>query len=114
VLRYSFFFSIIWAITIAVLSLIPGKNLPSVGIDYIDKVGHFVVYAILAFFIYHAAVNAKFKTPILWCIIIPILYGIIMEFLQGYLSEVRHADAYDALFNGLGAIFVGLTMFLRR
>ncbi len=91
-----------------------GKNLPSIEFDYIDKVGHFTVYAILAFFVYHAGVQAKYKAPILMAIVIPIVYGILLEFLQDQLSDVRHADFYDALFNAFGAIFVALVMFLRR
>ena len=79
-----------------------------------DKMGHFVVYAILSFFIYYAAVNAKYKTPILWAILVPFVYGVIMEFILGQLGTARQADVYDALFNGFGAIFVDLVMFLRR
>ncbi|NND78088.1 MAG: VanZ family protein [Flavobacteriales bacterium] len=106
--------TILWALVILALSLMPGKDLPSIDIDYIDKIGHAVVYGILAYLIYGTGVSFKIRTPILVAIIIPICYGILIELLQDYLSEDRFADIYDAIANAFGAIFVGMIQILRR
>ena len=112
--KHALVLAILWAIVIMVLSLISGTNLPKVDFDLSDKVGHFVVYAILSFLVYHAAAHAKTKSPILICILLPVCYGVLMEFLQSALSDERSADAMDAVANALGSLCIALIMFLRR
>jgi len=106
--------SFVWAAILAVLSLSSGQDLPKIDIDYFDKIGHFLVYAILTFFIYKAGIEAKLKSPLLIAVFLPCIYGVLMEILQGTFSEVRSPDIFDALANAFGAIFVATILFLRR
>lgn len=112
--RPFFLLSILWSVVIAVLSLASPPSIPEVEIDYLDKIGHFFVYAILAFLIYKASIEAKYRAPIVVAFLIPLLFGILMEFLQGLTSGLRVADKFDAIANGLGALFVCFVLFLRR
>ena len=113
-LRPFLLLSIVWGLIILALSLMPGRDLPDIEINYIDKIGHAAVYGILAFLIYKAGVSYKIATPILLCMIIPTVYGILMEWMQDLLSPDRIADLYDALANAFGAIIVGIAQVLRR
>lgn len=112
--RIFLLFSVLWATVILVLSLMPGRDLPEININYIDKVGHAVVYGVFALLIYKTGVSYKIATPILVCMVIPIVYGILMELMQDLLSTDRFADVYDAAANAFGAIVVGFVQTLRR
>lgn len=112
--RFSLLLVSVWALFIAILSLIPGQDLPEIAIDHFDKIGHAVVYAILAIFIYRASVDHKLQTPILLALFIPMIYGVGIEYLQDILSQDRHADVYDVLANAFGAIVVSLITIMKR
>ena len=107
-------FAIIWGGLILLLSLLPGSDLPDIEFDHIDKLGHAVVYGIFSFLIYKAAVAKKAFTPILLSLIISIVYGVFMEFLQGALSQDRHPEFSDMVANAFGAIFVAVVLIWRR
>jgi VanZ family protein len=81
-----------------------GKTLP-VGFFNIDKLYHFVAYFVLAFSwclsLQKRELNVKFM---LWIGIAVILFGIILEVLQKYLTDYRTLDYGDALANSAGVL----------
>jgi VanZ family protein len=97
--------SICLTIGIVFLSLVNlGKTLP-VGFFNIDKLYHFVAYFVLAFSwclsLQKNELNVKFM---LWIGIAVILFGIILEVLQKYLTDYRTLDYGDALANSAGVL----------
>jgi VanZ family protein len=44
--------------------------------------------------------------------IIPVLYGISIEFMQAYLTITRSGEFYDVCFNTLGVLFAALLWML--
>jgi VanZ family protein len=73
-----------------------------------DKLYHGIAYSTLAIcwlFSFYKRPKAKYIIVIL-CI----LYGILLEVLQGTLTNYRTADYFDMLANLLG-VLVGLTIF---
>ena len=100
----SLYFAIGLALIIAVLSLISIKDLNPVKIRNSDKFGHLIAYACLgiAWFYYGFKHNKKIG----YIFILLVVYGIILEALQGALTSYREPDFYDILANTIG-VFVG-------
>lgn len=97
-------FTEIVTIGILVAVLMPGSDVPSVGIPNIDKIVHFCMFALLAgcFAIeYH---NIHLTLP-KWHIGIlgPILFGGLTEIMQLYVPG-RSCDIKDLWFDSLGVI----------
>ena len=99
--------TIFWAILIAVLSLVSFKSIAKDIVSGNDKFYHFVFYAIFAVLLKLSIRNKKMNFFIICFVVI---YGIIIEILQGVLTTTRESDLFDVLANTLGAI-VGLIGF---
>ena len=90
-------------IAITVLSLLPpksGMELPSN-----DKVGHFLAYGTFAMNI--SLLFDRWKKELLFSLIGIVLYGILIEFLQGFVR--RETSFYDFLANTAG-VTIGVTI----
>ena len=76
-----------------------------------DKIGHLLAYFTLCFSWLYAFKNNTFlgikKHTIITLVI---LYGIIIEVLQGVLTTYRQADIYDVLANTTG-VFLAVFLF---
>ncbi|MFK8060473.1 MAG: VanZ family protein [Polaribacter sp.] len=98
-----FLIAIFITLFIAYLSLIkmPTKSMPS--FQGLDKVYHFFAYFTLAIC---WLFNFYKKNSLKYAIVIScIIYGIIIELLQGTLTDSRTADYKDVLANTLGILF---------
>ncbi len=108
-------FPVIVALVIVYLCcLIPPRDIPRVDSALpIDKVVHFLMYVGLAgscFFSYiHLTVNGSRFSRILaflWCLMIPVLFGGLIEIIQNKYCPGRSGDWYDFLADSLGVLFV--------
>ena len=107
--RNYLYLAVIWAVLIAVLSLVSLNSISKeINISSNDKFFHFVFYVILTVLLLLYKRKTKYNLLI---ILFVIIYGIIIEILQALLTTNREADIYDAIANSLGAI-TGL-VFLR-
>jgi VanZ family protein len=106
IIRYKF--SILLAIVIATLSLLPESDMPDLSffsIRFMDKIVHFCMYAAFGF---TALLESRCKTgctryhTLLLGIIL--LLSAIIEVLQATLVETRAAEWLDLLANGLGLL----------
>ncbi|UGS23323.1 VanZ family protein [Flavobacterium channae] len=103
--------AILWTVAITVASLVSMSSLPRVKIVGNDKIIHFVFYFVFVILWGLANKKSYFKIKNDWSIVLfAIVYGIIIEVLQGVLTKTRQADIYDALANSSGAVvgFVSL------
>jgi len=76
-----------------------------------DKIIHFLFYAVFVLLLCLAKRKSHLKMKHnLLIVVFAILYGIVIEVLQGVLTKNREADFRDALANSLGAI-VGFICF---
>jgi VanZ family protein len=91
--------ALIWTLVVAFLTLLPGKDLPEISIVNFDKVAHLGVFAILEF-LYLRWIGKRY----LWITAACIIYGGLLEVLQGAFYVDRYADIWDFVFNGLGCI----------
>lgn len=87
-------------ISIAVLSLLPGSDLPAPKLN--DKLNHFIAYGVLAFL----AVLARHHMSVLKVVLLAIIYGLALEALQGVMPYGRMASWLDALAN-TGGVLIG-------
>lgn len=80
-----------------------------------DKYVHFIFYFILTLlFILNLGFTLKLKFSIIISFVIAVIYGIIIEILQGQLTENRKSEFADVLFNSLGSLTAAILVFLNR
>lgn len=102
-------YSLIVSVIICCLSLKSSAEFNRVNIfwfQHIDKIGHLCMYfgfmSVLVFETFITGVNRKHN--IIKLALIPFVFGIAMELLQGLLTTTRSASVYDILFNTLGIL----------
>lgn len=101
--------SILWAILILVLCLMPGRDLPSVTIFEFDKIVHFGIYVVLAFAMYYGWEKQNsflflHRNTLIKILIITSIYGFAVEVMQELFTTDRQFDIFDALANSIGAV----------
>lgn len=86
-------------------TMVPGRML---DIPYIDKIGHFAMYAFFSAILLLDScrwqLNRSFIYPL---ILIPLIFGAIMEIMQMTLTTSRKAETFDLLAN-VGGVLTGL------
>lgn len=102
---------------ITILFLMPSSDLPRVNLHGgADKSAHFLIHFILVF-LWQLYFFSLYDYRFLWrnasmVLFGSILYGIIIELLQGQLTDSRTPDFYDVLANFGGAV-VSIFVFQR-
>jgi len=95
---------------LAVVSLISISGIQEFNYSHTDKIFHFIAYSALAWFWFKALYykfNYAFNKSLVITAIVSIIFGIIIEVLQGMITSTRVAESNDILANTLG---VGLTI----
>jgi glycopeptide antibiotics resistance protein len=96
-----------WTILIAVLCLVKFTDLPSFGVSGADKYVHFTfhfVFTMLWGFYLWAKLNEITISKVGRVVILSFCYGILIEILQEIYTKTRHADIFDVMANGTGAL----------
>ena len=105
-----------WVLFIGLITLLPGTSVPQIDWNFLalDKVIHFSIFGILAFL---GSINFKISfgltkafKPILFSLLVAILYGTILEYMQSFIPD-RGFDYADLSANIGGSIF-GVALFL--
>ena len=126
--------TILLALAIWVVCLIPVPETPLNEISFIDKWTHFVMYAVQTLVLLYeyrrasgsssakadgmgtkadgmgtkaegtAAGNKKSNSISAWLLLLPISQGCLVELAQAYLTTCRSGDWFDALCNTLGVL----------
>ncbi|WP_406685023.1 VanZ family protein [Seonamhaeicola sp. MEBiC1930] len=100
-----------------VVSLIRLNNLPDIKLSFGDKIFHFGAYAVLTIFWFYSFINTfnfKFKKALVSALILSVIFGIVIEVLQGKMTDYRAFDVYDALANTLGALLATSVILLTK
>ena len=98
--------AVIYTILLTVVSLITLRDIPSIGTDFDDKLYHVLAYVILTV-IWFLAIDQPSNTKTTWKIIMfCILFGIIIEAIQGKVNVNRAGDFLDVGANVIG-VFLG-------
>ncbi len=101
---------LLWALAIAIVSLMPAPRIPEVEIDYADKVVHVFVYMVLTILLIWASHKKNEKKTIPYTTLFVILasssvYGLIMEILQFTITTGRNFEIPDIMANIVGCLF---------
>ena len=105
---------IAWALLILVLTLTPGKYVPSYTLFSYDKLGHagiFCIQAILLMLTFHHYSHLSFKRSVIYGMGLSILYGFIIEGIQDLIPD-RSMDMYDAIANIAGSFLAPFVFYL--
>lgn len=110
--NYCLIIALFFTVLIAWGSFLPGDDFETVTFDLSDKIVHTGSYFILtlSWFIAIRPKTGDLK-KIAFLILAIGLYGIIIEILQGVLSEHRKADLMDILANFVGVMLAFLTFY---
>ena len=104
-----------WLIGITTLSLVSMNGVSIDAPKNADKYVHFLFYFILTLLlILNLRFYSKVKFPIVFSFFMAVIYGIIIEILQGQLTENRKPEVTDAIFNSLGSLTAVILVVLNR
>lgn len=98
--------ALIWMGTIAYFSLSPLKDFPHPAFPGSDKIYHLLSYAILQLLFYFPVKKAETANLYTKLFFLSVLFGLIMEIIQGTSVNGRTGELGDLLFNTLGALMV--------
>ncbi len=106
-LRYKII-ALLYTLGLTFISLTPLKQIHLPNFSFGDKIVHLLMYFFMA--ILWLLAFPKFRKYKTIYILIIIMWGIIIEFLQSYMNIGRTGDPFDALANSIGVV-LGLLVF---
>lgn len=109
---------IAWMTTILCLSIIPLNRLPKIEFELfsIDKAVHAFFYASLTYLWWKYWSNLPAITliqKIIYSLLITIVYGLFIEFLQEYAVTNRHFELADVIANTFGCCMANAVLWLQ-
>lgn len=112
ILKYSWIPIIISLIIFYLCCLIPFNDIPEVEFEFfipMDKVVHFIMYlglsgATALYYVYDKKGHINVPLMILGAVILPIIYGGVIEVIQGKYFPPRSGDWFDFLADSLGVL----------
>ncbi len=106
---YALFLALPYTIALTIVSLMHLGKLPDVGVSFGDKIFHFLAYGLftlLWFWVFYFKYENTIGKALLYATILAIVFGMLIEILQGTLTSKRSFDIYDAVANSLGALLM--------
>ena len=104
---------IAYIVVITVLSLVSIDTKTNINVDFADKIIHVIIHTINVILLYIVFIKFKVAKSLLIAIIVSILYGIIIEILQEYISINRQFDIFDIYANCFGTIIAAIILKLK-
>lgn len=107
--------TLLYTSALALVCLIRLNNLPDVGVSFGDKIFHFLAYALLMllwFGTFFYNFNFKTKKAITWAFVFSVVFGMVIEVLQGTVTDFRSFDVYDAVANTIGALLTAVILWI--
>ncbi|MEN3323474.1 VanZ family protein [Mariniflexile soesokkakense] len=111
------FVSILYTVLLGTVCLIKINKLPNVGVSFGDKIFHFLAYTVLAFLWFNTFFSTfKFgkKKALIYAALFSIVFGIVIEVLQGTITTSRSSDFYDVIANTMGVFFTVIIVFIKN
>ncbi|MEM0574962.1 VanZ family protein [Flavobacterium polysaccharolyticum] len=85
------------------------SDVPSINIVGIDKIVHILLHLFFTFFwgitLVKSGKWSSFSKVMYVSFLLSFLFGLLIEFIQGYFTATRSADVTDVLANIFGAFF---------
>ena len=102
--------TVLWALVILFLCLLPGSSLPAwdwFALLDLDKLVHAGMFFVLALLLSRALLARGASRWLLWAVLISALYGVATECMQGLEAMGRRMEINDMIANTVGAIGAG-------
>ncbi len=103
-----FFVAVLYSCIISVLFFIPSPELPEIHFSAADKIVHCLIYFVLIniwLLYFYRRKGFDFNMKLILILLVSILlYGIIIEILQGLFTVSRIADIFDVAANFIGSL----------
>ena len=101
--------SILWAAFIFVICMMPHRHIPRITIPHFDKVVHTGIYAVLACLMYlgwlsQGSFDWLRRKTFVKVLLVCMVYGLLIEILQGVLTTDRSFELLDELADSVGAL----------
>ena len=107
--QFYFFAAISWTILMLYVCLMKSSDVLSINIVGIDKIVHILLHLFFTFFWGITLVKngrlSSFSKVVYVSFFLSFLFGLLIEFIQGYFTTSRSADVTDILANVFGALF---------
>jgi VanZ family protein len=101
-LRFWRILTIVVTVSILVLSLLPDPpDIPG-GFHFVDKIAHFIAYAVLGFLLFTSFFREKKAATVLLVAAVCLVYGGLIEILQAFTH--RQPELWDLTADLLGAV----------
>ena len=114
---YFFVITILYSIALTVVCLIDLNSVIEVKISFGDKIFHSLSYVVLTVLWYYTFYyNLKFNKgkALIYAVVISIIFGIVIEVLQGTVTTYRSSDIIDVYANSLGAILAAVVIGIKN
>lgn len=115
--KYALLIAVVYTILLSTISLVSIKGIPDVGISFGDKIFHFLAYFLLTFLCFNAFVfkyGFTKKKALICTVVFSMVFGIIIEALQGMITSSRLSDIYDAAANGFGVLLATWVLLVKN
>ena len=106
--------TIIYTISIGVLSLVRLTNVPKLNTGFDDKIAHFLMYALLGFLWFISLEALKKKSSLGIAVILAIGFGTVIEIVQSLVSSYRTTEILDIVANCLGVITMAFIVHIKK
>jgi len=113
--KYVLSITIFYTTVLAVLSFIHISGFQEIDYNNTDKIFHFIAYSALAWFWFKALYyrfKLAFNKSLIIAAVVSIIFGIIIEALQGVITSTRVAENNDIIANTLGVSITIAILFL--
>jgi VanZ family protein len=105
-------FFVLWVITITIFSLVEPENFTKIDVKNSDKYVHFITYFWLTLLLYLALPKNQLNlnSRLLFSFLFSVIYGIIIELLQGLITVKRQPEIMDVFANTFGSFIAVLVV----
>lgn len=111
-----FLIALFWTVLVTYTCLVQSSDVPVINIRNLDKYIH-VFFHFVFTFVWFLFFRKQFKfrntfKPLLIAFLLSIVFGIIIEILQGLVTTTRSAEGLDFLANLIGATLAFFTVII--
>ncbi|MFL2623663.1 MAG: VanZ family protein [Flavobacteriaceae bacterium] len=89
-------------------------DVPWQNIELQDKIIHFVAYALLCFLLFLMIESYKLRNNLKYSILVSIVFGAAIEFLQLNLTSYRSFEIFDIIANVTGILIMAKVIALNK
>ena len=107
--------ALIWTLAVTILCLSTFRSLPSIEVEGFDKVGHLIFHigiVSLWYLYFFSASGLQLRSSLFKAVAFSLAFGIVIELLQGSITDTRTADIQDVFANATGSAIAALIIVL--